>query len=283
MFDVKKKKQLQTLAILIVRLLFFFLMPATFTTAFSGVKEIFTKLGKGDAITLTAFVTVLVVLLVYTMIFGRFFCGFACAFGSLGDAIRWGYLKICKKIKKKPIRIKEKWQEKLKNVKYVILFVIAALCFFGTYEVTKGKSPWDVFSMITSGNLRLGGYAIGAGILLLILAGMALCDRFFCRFLCPMGAVFATLPTLPVFAIQRDTSQCKKGCSLCRHVCPAHLNLPQKGNGAANGECFQCGKCISMCPAKNAGIGEVPIRGNEIWFTLVRAVLLWIVLKWAGA
>lgn len=282
MFGAKQKRQLQTAAILAIRILFFLLMPATFTTAFSGVKEIFTKLGKGDAVTMTAFVTVLVVLLIYTVVFGRFFCGFACAFGSLGDVVRWAYLRICKKIKKKPIRMKESLQEKLTYLKYIILAAIAALCFFGKYAVTTGKSPWDVFSMITSGNFRLGAYGIGVVLLVLILVGMAVCDRFFCRFLCPMGAVFATLPTLPDFAVQRDTGQCKKGCTLCSHVCPANLTLPERGMGKSNGDCFQCGKCISLCPAQNAGIGKLPIRGNELWFTLTRAILLYVVLRWAG-
>ncbi|MGN0483767.1 MAG: 4Fe-4S binding protein [Lachnospiraceae bacterium] len=282
MFDIKRKKQLQTVAILAIRILFFLLMPSTFTTAFSGVKEIFTKLGKGDAIAMTAFVTVLVVLLIYTVVFGRFFCGFACAFGSLGDAIRWLYLSVCKKINKKPLQIKESWQEKLSYLKYIVLAAIAALCFLGNYAVTTKKSPWDVFSMITNGNFQLGAYGIGVILLLFICIGMALCDRFFCRFLCPMGAVFATLPTLPDFTVQRDTSQCRKGCSLCNHVCPANLTLPEKNEGKSNGDCFQCGKCISMCPAKNAGIGNIPIRGNEIWFTFARAVLLYAVLKWAG-
>ena len=60
-------------------------MPSVYTTAFSGVKYIFTQMGNVQPLELTSFVTILIVLCLYTMVFGRFFCGFACAFGTLGD------------------------------------------------------------------------------------------------------------------------------------------------------------------------------------------------------
>ena len=81
------KKKLNNYLRIAIQILFFLLMPSVFTTAFSGVKYIFTQIGNEQAIAITPFVTVLVVLCVYTIVFGRFFCGFACAFGSMGDWI----------------------------------------------------------------------------------------------------------------------------------------------------------------------------------------------------
>ena len=68
-----------------IQLLYFLFLPSAFTAAFAGVKYIFTQIGAGNPVEITAFVTVLLVLCGYTIVFGRFFCGFACAFGSLGD------------------------------------------------------------------------------------------------------------------------------------------------------------------------------------------------------
>ena len=150
------------------------------------------------------FVTVLVVLCAYTILFGRFFCGFACAFGSLGDGIHAFYIWCFKKRKKKPVLLSEKITEKLSYLKYLVLTVIAVLCFAGVYGKAKGTSPWDVFSMLHAGNLRLQGYLPGVILLLLIIVGMCLEERFFCRNLCPMGAVFSLLPVLPFFALHRD-------------------------------------------------------------------------------
>lgn len=98
----KQKKQLNTWLRALIQLLYFLFLPSAFTAAFGGVKYMFTQIGVEAKIELTSFVAVLLVLCAYTIVFGRFFCGFACAFGSLGDALHAIYLKICKKLKKKP-------------------------------------------------------------------------------------------------------------------------------------------------------------------------------------
>ena len=89
----------------VIQLLYFLFLPSAFTAAFSGVKYIFQQLGAGAKIELTSFVSVLLVLCAYTIVFGRFFCGFACAFGSFGDGVHALYVWICKKLKKKPVKL----------------------------------------------------------------------------------------------------------------------------------------------------------------------------------
>lgn len=84
------KRKIQKYIRMIILLIFFTIMPSIYTTAFSGVKYIFTQIGNGQQVELTSFVTILIVLCLYTIVFGRFFCGFACAFGSLGDYLQ-GY------------------------------------------------------------------------------------------------------------------------------------------------------------------------------------------------
>ena len=278
----KLQKKIQMYVRAGIQLWFFLFLPSAFTTAFSGIKYIFTQIGLGSAIELTAFVTVLLVLCAYTILFGRFFCGYACAFGALGDAVHGLYVWICKKCRKKPIEISPRWRKWLSGLKYVVLAVICLLCFLGVYASMTGWSPWDVFSMLRAGNIRLSAYVLGVILLVFIIVGMAFCERFFCRFLCPMGAVFALLPTLPILSIRRKRSDCAKGCTACRRVCPADLELPEEGSWTVNGDCFQCQKCIQICPKKNAHSGFRFFRGNEIWYTLLRAAILALMLILAG-
>lgn len=174
----KEIKKLHTWLRALIQILYFLFLPSVYTAAFAGVKYIFTQIGAGEAIGLTPFVTVLIVLCAYTILFGRFFCGFACAFGSLGDGIHAFYLWCFKKRKKKPVLLSEKITEKLSYLKYLVLTVIAVLCFAGVYGKAKGTSPWDVFSMLHAGNLRLQGYLPGVILLLLIIVGMCLEERF---------------------------------------------------------------------------------------------------------
>ena len=62
---------------------------------------------------------------------------------------------------------------------------------------------------------------------------------------------------------------------------------------AVSGDCFQCGKCIGQCPVENIHAGlhsdgpvkkrRFRLRGDELWFTLLRAGILAVLLVWLGA
>ena len=156
----KQKKQLNTWLRAVIQLLYFLFLPSAFTAAFGGVKYMFTQIGVEAKSELTSFVALIHVICAYTIEFGRFFCGFACAFGSLGDALHAMYLKICKKLKKKPVSLKKEWEQWLILLKYVLLAGIVLACFFGVYGNARGTSPWDVFSIIHAGNFRLSAYKI---------------------------------------------------------------------------------------------------------------------------
>lgn len=266
----------------VIQLLYFLFLPSAFTAAFSGVKYIFQQLGAGAKIELTSFVSALLVLCAYTIVFGRFFCGFACAFGSFGDGVHVLYVWTCKKLKKKPVKLSAVWNARLSCLKYVVLAVIVILCFLGVYAKAQGTSPWDVFSMIHAGNFRLGGYVAGVVLLLLLIVGMAVQERFFCRFFCPMGAVFSLLPILPFFSLHRNREQCIKNCSACTKKCPSDIELPPEGSMEIRGDCFQCQKCVDTCPRGNISCGVKVLRGNEVTFTVFRGVLLLCLFLWLG-
>lgn len=280
--DKKGLKKLHKWIRAIIQLLYFLFLPSAYTAAFAGVKYIFTQIGNGARVELTSFVTVLIVLCVYTVVFGRFFCGFACAFGSLGDAVHALYVWICKKLKKKPVKLNQKLTGVLSCMKYVVLAVIVILCFAGFFGKTQGTSPWEVFSMLHAGNFKLAGYGIGILFLVLIIIGMCLQERFFCRFLCPMGAIFSILPVLPVFSLHRDREQCLKGCSACTRMCPSDIELPAKGSWEVSGDCFLCQKCMDTCPKGNVKTGVGIFKGNEVLFTIIRAVILLLLFLWLG-
>lgn len=155
-----------------IQLLFFLFLPSAFTTAFSGIKSVLTQIGTGSPVVMSSFLTVLLALCAYTVVFGRFFCGYACAFGTLGDAVHALYLFLCKKCKKKPVLLKKSWKKPLSFLKYAVLLAIVLLCFTGVYGEITGWSPWDVFSMLRSGNFKVGAYWLGCVLLVLILAGI---------------------------------------------------------------------------------------------------------------
>ena len=262
----------------VIQLLYFLFIPSAYTAAFNGVKYIFTQMGAKSHLELTSFVVTLIALCLFTVVFGRFFC----AFGSLGDAVRAFYVFICKKRKKKPVTMKASVVKYLQAVKYIVLVLLVVSCYTGVYSKTQGMSPWDVFSMLHAGNFKLGGYIVGLVLLVLILVGMAFQERFFCRVLCPMGAVFSMLPVLPLFTLRRDRSECIRGCRACTMKCPSDIELAPDTAPELSGDCFQCQKCIDTCPKGNIHTGIRSLKGNEIWFTVLRAVVLLVLFKFIG-
>lgn len=124
-------------------------------------------------------------------------------------------------------------------------------------------SPWDVFSMLTAGRLSGASYKVGIVLLLLILIGMCTQERFFCQFLCPMGAIFAIMPIAPSALFNRDRSTCPAKCGACKKRCPAHLDID--GDTPLSGECICCHACQGICPKRNIRIG-IPKAKDESLF-----------------
>ncbi|MBR2176020.1 MAG: 4Fe-4S binding protein [Clostridia bacterium] len=275
MADKKKKLKYKKITEVIIRVIFFIAMPAAFASGFVGVKLIFNAVGQGKPIDPDKLL-VLIGLLAFTIVFGRFFCGFVCAFGSLGDFIYFLSGLIQKKIfkRKKQITIPQKASVLLQKLKYVILALIALLCFCGVYSKLTGWNPWDVFSRIMVFKAPADGYILGIIILVLIIIGMAFKKRFFCQFLCPMGALFALMPVLPFTALHRDESSCIKGCKACRMNCPVDIKLGE--DILRDGECIACEKCMGVCPKSNISRPEQKLVRNDIIILVIKSVLFFV-------
>lgn len=239
----------------VVQMVFLVMAPALFSSAFGGLKEAFSVLGQGGVLEWTSFTIRLAFVCVVTIIFGRIFCGWACVFGAVGDWVYQVSQFIQKKTKKKLPQMDPKVIRACQKMKYVVLIGILALCFFGKSGLITKYSPWTVFSMITVGNFKIGVYPVAIFLMLVILFGMAFCERFFCQFLCPMGSVFSLLPEIPFLSLKRDGRNCIPNCQLCKKQCPVHIKLQE--DPMKDGECIKCGRCATGCPRTNIKPGVV--------------------------
>ncbi len=268
----------------LIQLFFFLMMPGAFVAGFSGVKSIMQKVAAGNVLELDSFVKALIGLCLFTIIFGRFFCGFACAFGTFGDFVYWISGLIQKKLlhRKKQFSLPERFSPWLQKIKFVILAAIVITCALGIYDRFNqyNWNPWSVFSFITALRFELSGYVIGIVILILIIAGMAVKERFFCQFLCPMGAVFAIIPQFPFAWLQRDADNCLKNCRACQMKCPVDIKL--ETDGFRNGECIGCEKCAGVCPRGNLTRWDRRILKNEILSVVIRAMILFLLGTYLG-
>jgi len=270
----RKKGRLTVVSIvrIVLQILFFVWMPALYISAFSGLEELFTSLVTGtfslSAIwpDLLAFVAVIPM----TILVGRFFCGWMCAFGSLTD---WVY-RIFSRWTKSRIRLSRKADSIFKGLKYVVLAALLVLGWLAGSLSLSIMSPWDAFGMLfTVGAVPALLYVLqsllpGFILLVVILAASVFVERFFCRYLCPMGAFFAITSGARLVYIDKPRDSCGK-CQICTKNCAMGIPLNQMDK-VKSGECIGCMKCVDACPRKNIKVhaGKTPINMTAIAVTV---------------
>ena len=196
-------------------------------------------------------------LLLFGLFFGRFICGFLCPFGLFQELI---YKIPVPKIKKNVItRI-------LSYLKYIILagFVIIiplvklmpGFCKFICPAGTAGAA-FPLIAMNEKlrpllGTLFSWKVFVCAAVILICM----FCFRAFCRFLCPLGAIYSLFNPISFFGIKVDSRKCN-GCGTCVRECKMDVKK------VCDRECVQCGDCIGKCPTGAIGYGAFSIRTKE--------------------
>lgn len=236
-----------------VQLMFFIFLPGFFISTFNGIKEIYLAvINNSFSFTKLAPQLIEVISIIpVTIVMGRFFCGWMCSLGAFGDLI-YG---ISSKLFKRKLKITKSVDEVLKYGKYIVLAFLVGIIW--TFDITKFKvwNPWDVFGMVATISKvpdlsYIAANLIGGLVLFIfIIIGSVIVERFFCRYLCPLGAVFALISKLRVIKIHKPSEKCGK-CRICTNNCAMGIEL-YKTNDVYSGECIQCMKCITACPRKN--------------------------------
>ncbi|MEQ8154242.1 MAG: 4Fe-4S binding protein [Clostridiaceae bacterium] len=228
----------------IIQIIMLILIPGVWSLAFSELKSLFNMI-LNNSFSFQGLSESFIVLIL-TAIMGRFFCGWFCAFGTFGDII-YG---LSHKIAKIKYRIDPEWDKVLKYIKYALLLFLVIFSWTGILSLPEGSSPWDAFAQFPDIKFMVTDYTIGLILLIFIAIGSVFVERFFCRYLCPLGAIFAMLSKIRIFKINKPVKNCSK-CTLCTYKCSMGIDL-SKTDVVTSGECIQCYKCTDVCPKKNA-------------------------------
>ena len=89
-------------------------------------------------------------------------------------------------------------------------------------------------------------FALKIFVLLAVIIGCVVVHRFFCRVLCPLGAVYGLLNRYSFYQIKFASDKCI-GCERCKKNCPLDLDPTKEIDSA---ECVRCGRCKKICPTK---------------------------------
>ena len=199
------------------------------------------------------------IIILYGILFGRWICGFLCPFGLIQELLH--------KIKTPKIK-KSSVTRVLSYLKYVILalFTIALpliyafrdfpLPAFCKYICPAGTLEGAIGLLANSANtplLSMLGPLFTWKFLLLavIVLGSIFMYRFFCRFLCPLGALYGLFNKISLIGIKLDKPKCTD-CGLCQAKCKMDIRH------AGDAECISCGECISSCPT-----GAIRYKGSK--------------------
>jgi MauM/NapG family ferredoxin protein len=224
-------------------------------------------------VSLWALVTLLV-----TLLFGRFVCGWACPFGAVLQFVSYG----CKKLK---WHVPKAVGKGLLRLKYGILAVILVASVF-TLDLAGFLDPLSflyrsfitvvlpasalagdgVLSLMTRTGLssiagRVGeglqnltinrtfnqGFIIGLIFLAVILLSLYR-ERFWCRYLCPAGALLGLLSRWSLVKVKVDKDKCTQ-CNLCTLHCQTQAT-PFPNQEWQPGECVYCYSCAARCPSR---------------------------------
>jgi uncharacterized protein with FMN-binding domain/Pyruvate/2-oxoacid:ferredoxin oxidoreductase delta subunit len=240
----------------------FFLLPGLFIQAFLGIGTLIQDICVGSYSGLASALFPTVLLLLVTILFGRFFCGYLCAFGSLSDGMTF----IGHDLFGLKTRMPEKVDQILKYMKYAVLLAFF-IAFFFTLTPMGDWDPWSSFGTLFTIPMSAENYKTafttllpGTLILLAILIVEIFYQRFFCRYLCPMGALFSLASLLRITKIKKERSHCGI-CRICANACP--MGIPTyKYDVIKSGECIDCLECALSCPRSNPEVTPLPKKAG---------------------
>lgn len=162
------------------------------------------------------------------------FCGWLCPFGALQELTN----RIAKRLGVRQLKIGHGVNQRLSTLKYVIFLLLFG---FSLYDLAVAEQLAEVEPFKTAIILHFMRYwPFVAFAVALLVAGLFV-ERFFCRYLCPLGAALAIPARLRIFNWLKRYRDCGNPCQRCNLECPVQAIDP---SGEINpNECIQCLHC----------------------------------------
>lgn len=187
-------------------------------------------------------------LALFGLALGRAVCAFLCPFGLVQELLH----KIpVRKIKERP------FYRALSKLKYVVLLVLVLGIPIGLTIAGKISMPTFCQYLCPAGTLQAGlpmlllnpplRTAAGplffwkAGLLAIFIVWSVVQFRPFCRFFCPLGAIYSLFNKFSFIQIDIDGEACT-GCGACTKNCK------MQAKSVKDTECIRCGECVGKCP-----------------------------------
>lgn len=191
-------------------------------------------------------------LILFGAFFGRLICGWLCPFGLVQDLLH--KIPFVKKLRRLP---GERW---LRFIKYFLLVGFVIVLPMVVLDIVGQGQPWFCKYVCPSGTLFAGIPLIASNpplraalgwlftwkmfILVTLIVLSIIVYRPFCRYLCPLGAIYGLFNPVALYRFKIDEDKCTK-CGACQKVCKLDIPVYRTPNSP---ECIRCGDCKHICP-----------------------------------
>jgi polyferredoxin len=196
-------------------------------------------------------------LLALSLVLGRSFCGWVCPLGTLMDLVQplafWHR-------KRTPRRSREDGRRNSRLRYWILALVLGGallsiklLGLFDPLVIFSRTTTAGVFNLLGSRQaFERGGLTYFSLLFIVILLLEAWQPRFWCRHLCPQGALLSLVSRFSL--LNRRVSPACSNCDLCKRACPMNA-IPQDAHDTDYSDCTLCLECESACPVKGTSFG----------------------------
>lgn len=216
-----------------------------------------------------------IAILAISVLGGRFFCGWLCPLGAIQDLGAW----LSSKIKiSRHVKINKKVHNSF-FIKYPILLSLLLISILGYGAVVAELSPWRALLNLPRLFSAWPEMKIGFIILAFVFLASMLLPRFFCRYLCPLGAAQSLFSSLSLTSLKH--SKTCHSCNKCLEECPSGLKF-LKESDSISPECIRCLNCVEQCKIRNESRVYLSLFNKKVskinYFALMSIlfVVLWI-------
>jgi len=184
------------------------------------------------------------------------FCSWLCPVGTFSEAL-W---KLGRKLFRRNFHLPKGLDIPLRSLKYLLLgffvFVVGTM----SVEALQGfmATPYGLIADVKMLDFFRGMSESAAIVVAILVCGSVLVQNFWCRYLCPYGALMGLISLLSPVKIRRDADACID-CAKCAKACPASLPVDRLVQ-IRSVECAACMECVAVCPAEHALELSLPPR-----------------------
>ncbi len=190
----------------------------------------------------------LLIVLATALFLKKGFCSWVCPIGLLSEYLARIHTFIFDKPRSLP-----RWLDyPLRSLKYLLLAFFLWAIFVQMDVLQLEKFIFSPYNKVADIKM-LKFFTEMSGFTLRVLIGLFLFSilvrYFWCRYLCPYGALLGMASFLSVFKIHRNKATCID-CEKCTKVCPANINV-HSASTVFSDECHACLRCVDACPVKD--------------------------------